>query len=207
MSSVEATTGISDASAKESGWYRDPVTGQRLNHRTHDAKDGSKTMSQLAREENAWRERQPVTTRCNVYGCEWTHEGTATEGRVAFGEHRRVKHPTAERARTGLNQREQRAQAEAKAERRRQTSAAREAKREAAATTTPVRLDRKPHEVADLELAVRAPAAAVCSDKRAALLREIDEASAEMQAAIARHTRAVADFAAYVVVAALERAA
>jgi hypothetical protein len=69
--------------------------------RTHD-NNGALTMSELHRRERATLDSLPMATSCSVYGCDWTHEGTAAEGRDAHADHRLAEHPTAERARRGL---------------------------------------------------------------------------------------------------------
>jgi hypothetical protein len=55
------------------------------------APDGSKTISQLDREEAAASDRQPMTVRCAL--CGWTLETTAARGRMWAAKHRERKHP------------------------------------------------------------------------------------------------------------------
>lgn len=64
--------------------------------KTH-SPDGSLTISEIDRRAIRARDAQQVTTRCSIHGCDWTHEGTAADGRAAFLEHRSVDHPTADR--------------------------------------------------------------------------------------------------------------
>lgn len=78
---------------------------RNITEKTH-APDGSKTISQLDREAKAWRDQQPLTTTCSVWGCDWKHEGTAGEGREAFLEHRAKEHPTADRIVVALGEAE-----------------------------------------------------------------------------------------------------
>lgn len=57
------------------------------------APDGSKTISELQREHNVWRDSQPSKVACGVAGCGWKFVGTVGTCRSAFAAHRASAHP------------------------------------------------------------------------------------------------------------------
>lgn len=63
----------------------------RSTEATH-SPDGSKTVSQMVRESEVWRDLQPQTTRCQ-HCPDWVFVGTAADAREAFAQHLRDVHP------------------------------------------------------------------------------------------------------------------
>lgn len=58
-----------------------------------DARFTGRSREEAERLHRAWLDAQPLTTRCAF--CDWTHTGTAVDGRVAALDHRRAVHPDA----------------------------------------------------------------------------------------------------------------
>lgn len=61
--------------------------------------DGSVTISEIERRQRAWADEQPTLTLCGF--CGWRHEGSAVDGRVAYGEHRAAAHPESLKGKRG----------------------------------------------------------------------------------------------------------
>lgn len=107
---------VEEKPAEKSGWYRDE-RGRRLNHK-ETASDGSKTLSQMTREQTLREDAQPMIMRCGVAGCDWSIASTAGEGPEVARSHRKDAHPwmnekrrTAVERRTAIEDAERRAAA------------------------------------------------------------------------------------------------
>lgn len=76
---------------------------------TH-APDGSRTMSEVERRHDQWRDEQSLTTSCAR--CSWTFTGEAAAARSAFREHLGAEHPDIEpRRRRRRSKNEERSEA------------------------------------------------------------------------------------------------
>lgn len=79
------------------GVDRLPFRSARMTAGAHERESQAvKTAAEMQAEHEAWRDAQPVTTRCAF--CLWTFEGTVLEAREAARQHRIVEHPEAARA-------------------------------------------------------------------------------------------------------------